>query len=225
MENMASAMRNGSAGREPPLRERKKQRTRQLIADTALELFLDRGFDAVTVADVARHAGVDTKTIYNYFAGKPDLVHHRLQDHEPELLDAIRERPAGESILAAYARSILGMQGFLHDDAATARLRAINRMIADSPTLLAHEEQAFAHLTASLAALIAAETGTRPTDVQPWVAAKALVGFQRAIVDYVRRETLAGTPNARLLRALRAQAKTGLGTLEHGLADYGIKPP
>jgi AcrR family transcriptional regulator len=53
------------------LREREKQRTRELIADTARELFLERGFDAVTVAEIAREADVDTKTVYNYFPANP----------------------------------------------------------------------------------------------------------------------------------------------------------
>ncbi len=52
---------------QPGLRERKKQRTRQLIADTAMRLFLEHGFDAVTIAEVARAAEVDAKTVYNYF--------------------------------------------------------------------------------------------------------------------------------------------------------------
>src|ERR687887_1251518 len=84
------------------LRERKKQRTRQLIADTAMRLFLERGFDAVTVAEVARAAEVDAKTVYNYFPSKPLLFYHRLEAFEAALLDAVRERGPGVSIVAAF---------------------------------------------------------------------------------------------------------------------------
>lgn len=208
---------------EPGLRERKKQRTRELIADTALQLFLERGFDAVTVAEVARAAEVDAKTIYNYFPSKPDLVYQRLEAFETDLLSAVREREPGESILTAFAAFVLGSQGMLADEDASGRLRALHEMITQSETLLAHEQQVFARFTASLAALIAGETGAQEDDVLPWLAAHALIGLHRSLVDYVRRGTIAGTPNARLARGLRTQAKKALAGLEHGFADYGIK--
>jgi AcrR family transcriptional regulator len=213
-----------SRSEQPGLRARKKQRTRELIADAALQLFLERGFDAVTVAEIARHADVDTKTVYNYFPSKPDLVYHRLEEFEQAMLDAVRGRAAGETILAAFARFVLDRQGLLADEYASERLRAVNRTILGSPALRAHEQQVFARFTASLAALVAQETGTRPTDVQPWVVANALIGLHRSLIDYVRRETLAGTPNQKLRRDLRAQAKKALAGLEQGLGDYGIKP-
>jgi AcrR family transcriptional regulator len=208
---------------EPGLRERKKQRTRELIADTALQLFLERGFDAVTVAEIAHAAEVDAKTIYNYFPSKPDLVYQRLEAFETDLLNAVRERKPGESILTAVAGFVLGSQGMLADEDASGRLRALHEMITQSETLLAHEQQVFARFTASLAALVAAETGAQEDDVLPWLAAHALIGLHRSLVDYVRRGTIAGTPNARLARDLRAQAKKALASLERGFADYGIK--
>jgi AcrR family transcriptional regulator len=205
------------------LRARKKERTRQLIADTAMRLFLERGFDAVTIAEIAETAEVDAKTIYNYFPSKPDLVYQRLEAFETGLLDAVRERQTGESILAAFARFALKAQGALAHEDASAQLRAVSEMIAGSDTLLAHEQQVFARYTASLAKLIAEETGARETDVEPWTVARALIGFHLTLVDYVRRGTLAGTPNAKLRRDLRTQARRALTSLEHGLADYGIK--
>jgi AcrR family transcriptional regulator len=205
------------------LRARKKERTRQAIADGAMQLFLERGFDAVTIAEVAEAAEVDAKTIYNYFPSKPDLVYHRLEDFETGLLGAVRTREQGDSILAAFARFSLGAQGLLGDEWASERLRAIARMITASDTLLAYEEQVFARYTASLATLIAEETDARPTDVEPAVVAHALIGLHRSLVDYVRRGTLAGTPNATLARQLRAQARRAVKRLEQGLAAYGSK--
>src|SRR5215471_1844789 len=159
-----------SVARQPGLRERKKQRTRELIADTALRLFLERGFEAVTITEIAQAADVDAKTIYNYFPSKPDLVFQRLEAFEQALLDAVRTRQAGESILAAFARFVLDLQGsLLAEEKASEQLRAISQMIVASPALLAHEEQVFASFTASLAALIAEETGARADDVHPSV--------------------------------------------------------
>ncbi len=204
------------------LRELKKRRTRELIADTAMRLFLERGFDAVTVVEIARAAEVAEKTVYNYFPTKEDLVYERLESFESALLAAIRGRKTGESFLAAFGRFILGSRGLLAAEDASEKLRAVSRMIAGSPALLAREEHVFARYTASLAALIAEETGARDDDVRPWVAANALMGVHRALVDYVRRETLAGTPNAKLARDVRVQGTRALAALERGLGDYGV---
>ena len=204
------------------LRELKKRRTRELIADTAMRLFLERGFGAVTVVEIARAAEVAEKTVYNYFPTKEDLVYERLESFESALLAAIRGRKPGESFLAAFGRFVLGSGGLLAAEDASEKLRAVSRMIAGSPALLAREEHVFARYTASLAALIAEETGARDDDVRPWVAANALMGVHRALVDYVRRETLAGTPNAKLARAVRVQGTRALAALERGLGDYGV---
>src|SRR5260221_324340 len=80
---------------EPGLRERKKLRTRQLIAETARGMFAERGFDAVPVTAIARAAEVSEATIYNYFPTKEDLVYHGMQAFENELLAAVRDRAAG----------------------------------------------------------------------------------------------------------------------------------
>ena len=207
----------------PGLRDRKKQRTRQLIAETALELFLERGFDAVTIADVARRAEVDVKTIYNYFPSKPDLVYHRLEAFGESLLDAIRSREQGESVLSAFARFLLTSRGLLADERAGERLRAMNEMLLASPTLRAHEEQVYAGFTASLAALLAEETQAEPNDVEPWVVAYALIGLHRSLVAYVRAGNRAGTPHTTLARRMHAQAKKGLTALEKGLSNYGVR--
>jgi AcrR family transcriptional regulator len=207
----------------PGLRERKKQRTRALIEDAALQLFLERGFDAVTIADVAERADVDVKTIYNYFPSKPDLVYHRLEELKDSLLDAVRSREPGESVLTAFSRFLLDVHGFLAEQQATATLRAVTEMILASPALLAHEELVYARFTVALADLLASETQARPADLEPSLVAHALIGVHRSLVAYVRSETLAGTPNAALARRVRAQAKRAVATLERGFGDYGIQ--
>src|SRR3954452_13637374 len=98
---------------EPGLRERKKQRTRQLIAETARALFVERGFDRVRVAEVARAAEVSEQTVFNYFATKEDLVFWRLGAFEAQLLSAIRERAPGEPALTAFGRFLLAQRGLL----------------------------------------------------------------------------------------------------------------
>jgi AcrR family transcriptional regulator len=212
---------------ETGLRERKKERTRRLIAETAVGLFLERGFDGVTVAEIARRAEVAEKTVFNYFPTKEDLVYWRLESFENELLDAIREREPRESILAAFGRFVLIRRGLLaeQDPAAIERLVALTRMITESPALLARERQIFDRYTASLAALIADETGAAAEDVEPWVVANALMGVHRALVDYTRRRVVAGARNPGLARDVRAQGKRALDAVERGLADLNPRSP
>jgi AcrR family transcriptional regulator len=206
------------------LRERKKEQTRQLIADTARELFAERGFDAVTVAEVARAADVSEATVFNYFPRKEDLVYGRLESFEDELLAAVRDRAPGESALKAFARFVLEPRGLLAGKNADEELLAITRMIAESPALLAREEEIFLRYTRSLASLLAEETGSRPDDVEPWVAANALMGVHRGLIVYVRGRVLAGRRNPRLAREVRAQGERALALLQSGLGRYAVKP-
>src|SRR3954462_661116 len=128
---------------EPGLRARKKAQTRDLIAETARRLFEERGFDAVTVAEVAREAEVAEKTVFNYFPAKEDLFYSRLEQFEEELLTAIRGRKSGQSVVGAFREFIARRRGALQieDDAeATKRMRTVNRVITESPALLAREQ-------------------------------------------------------------------------------------
>src|SRR6266516_4274234 len=209
----------------PGLRERKKQQTRQLIADTARRLFGERGFEDVTVAEVARAADVSEATVFNYFPTKEDLFYSGLEAFEEELLSAIREREGGESVLAAFGRFILKPRGLLasRDPEATERLAAIVRTIAESPALLAREQRILARYTDSLAAVIGAETAAKPDAIEPRVAASALIGVHRALLEYTLRQILAGTRNPLRSRRVRAEAKRALALLERGLGAYGIR--
>ncbi|HEV8105074.1 MAG TPA: TetR/AcrR family transcriptional regulator, partial [Gaiellaceae bacterium] len=94
---------NDRGGTQPGLRERKKQQTRRLLADTARQLFVDRGFDAVTVAEIAHAADVSEPTVRNYFPRKEDIVFSGLEGFEDELLTVIRKRPTGQTVFEAFA--------------------------------------------------------------------------------------------------------------------------
>jgi AcrR family transcriptional regulator len=211
------------------LRERKKEQTRQLIADTARRLFAERGFDAVTVAEVAREADVSEKTVFNYFPTKEELFYSRLEAFEEELLQAVRERAPGSSILAAVRGFLLAERGVLalrsdgSDEEATEQLRTVTRVITESPALLARERQVFARYEQALAALIATETGARPGAIEPPVAANALVGVHRALIGYVRERALAGAAASQVGREVRARARRAFDLLEEGLGDYGVR--
>jgi AcrR family transcriptional regulator len=204
--------------REPGLRERKKQQTRQAIREVALRLFAERGFEGVPVAEVAREANVSPATVFNYFPTKEDLFYERMEVFEEELLGAVRERKPGVSVLAAFRDFVLNVSGVLAEDSASEQVAMFARIVTESPALQERERQIFARYTQSLAGLIAEETGADQGDVEPWVAANALIGVHRALVDYVRRGSLAGHDNPALSRAVRAQGERAFALLEHGLA-------
>jgi AcrR family transcriptional regulator len=205
------------------LRERKKQKTRQLIAETARRLFAERGFEHVTVTEIAREAEVSPATVFNYFPTKEDLFYSRLEAFEEDLLRAIRNRGPGESVLAAFSGFLLGQGGVLTMDAPEAeeQLRTITRIIMESPALLARERQVFDRYAEALTKVLAEETGADAGDSVPRVVANALLGLHRALIDQVRREALAGTPVAKIRNQVRAGAERAIAQLEQGLADYG----
>jgi AcrR family transcriptional regulator len=209
---------------EVGLRERKKQQTRELIADTAHRLFADRGFDAVTVAQIAREANVSEVTVFNYFPTKEDLFFGGMQFFEERLLDAVRTRAPGESVLEAFRRPVLAGFPVLADHKRIKAIVAARNLISASPSLEAHEREIVARYTRLLAEQLAEEAGARPGEVEVMGVASALMGVQRAVADYVRSSVLDGMRGPKLVAAARAQAVRGFDRLEKGLADYGRKP-
>lgn len=89
------------------LRERKKARTRSAISAAAIALFLEHGFDKVTVADIAAAAEVSKPTLFSYFESKEALVLHRIADHQDESARVVLDRPAGVGPLAALEQHLL----------------------------------------------------------------------------------------------------------------------
>jgi AcrR family transcriptional regulator len=207
---------------EPGLRERKRQQTRQMIATTAFDLFTKRGFDAVTVGEVARHAEFSEATVFNYFPTKEDLVFAGLETFDAEVLEAIRDRDPEHSIPAAYRAYVLQPGGLVAatDPDSSRQLVTVAKMIAGSRSLRSRERQMQDDFTCSLARLIAEEMSAKRDDIQPWVIANALTGVHRALIEHVRSRALAGDSGARLGRRIRVQADRAFGTLERGLANY-----
>ena len=209
------------------LRERKKLRTRRLITETAMRLFAERGFDAVPVAAIARAAEVSEATVFNYFPTKEDLVYRGMEAFEDELLAAVRDRPAGESIVAAFGRFVLQPRGFLAapDEVSARFLIAVSKMIADSPALRAREREILDRYTASLAALIAADTAAEPGDLRPWVVARALIGTHQSLIQLVRQRLAEGPVKpGEVAREVVTRGREILELLERGLAGYGAEP-
>jgi AcrR family transcriptional regulator len=129
---------------EPGLRERKKQRTREAISEAAIALFLEHGFNQVSVAQVAEAAEVSKRTLFAYFPAKEELVVHRLADHATEAARVVRARPPGTTPLTALREHFL--TGLRERDPITGlndlpQVRALHRMILDAPALVARMER------------------------------------------------------------------------------------
>src|SRR5690349_22247567 len=92
---------------DPGLRERKKARTRQVIADAAARLFAQRGYEQVAVSEVAREAEVSEQTVYNYFQTKEQLVTDGDQLVQDEMCRLIRTRAPGTTPAAAVRGFVL----------------------------------------------------------------------------------------------------------------------
>jgi AcrR family transcriptional regulator len=206
------------------LRERKKQQTRQLIVTTAQRLFRERGFDTVTVAEVARAAEVSEGTVFNYFPSKEDIFYGGMEIFEERLIEAVRQRASGTSALDAFRRLVLDGTKVLAEEARADLIATAARVVTGSQDLQAREREIVARYTQALADLLAAQTGARAGDVEPLAMAAALMGVQRALVRFVRASVLSGVRGPKLARAARSQATRAFTRLERGLGDYCLRP-
>ena len=206
------------------LRERKKRQTRQQIFDAASRLFQQKGFDRVSVAEVARAADVSEVTVFNYFPTKEDLFYGGMQFFEEELIESVRRRPSGESALKAFRRKLLADTEQLGSkEGADAILRAA-RIVSASPALMARERDVIDRYTRKLADLLAEDTGAAGDDAELLSVAGALMATHRALVGHVRARVSAGIRGARLADEYRSQARRAFARLERGLGGYAVRP-
>jgi AcrR family transcriptional regulator len=206
----------------PGLRERKKQETRQAISDIATVMFVQRGFDAVTISQVAEAAGVSKMTVTNYFPRKEDLVFDRGEAIIASLASAVASRAPGESLLTAIRRDY--DQAVDRADVTLGLSSpAFATMIENSPVLSGRGLELLHRREQALGDAIAAETGR--DDPQQRVVAAYLASVHRVLYAEGSRRSLAGEPRAEILAALAAEAKRAFDRLEPSLGDYGIREP
>src|SRR5947208_2828335 len=168
------------------LRQEKKQHLRQAIADASLRLFVERGFEHVTVAEVAEAAGVSEKTVFNYFPTKEDLLFDEADARQAALLAAISDRQPNESIPAALRRAQVTDCGRMCNPG----FAVFARIIEESPALRAKELEVMAHFTQVLAEAIERELGVDDLDAR--IVASLLVGVHWQFFVTARKRALAG---------------------------------
>jgi AcrR family transcriptional regulator len=205
------------------LRETKKRRTRETIAAAAMELFAARGFDAVTVAEIARAAGVSEKTVFNYFPAKEDLVFEGGQERRAALIEAVRNRPPGASLLQPFReQTMLFLEQVEHDPVAS--IVAVPRLVMGSPALRDRLFVGWEREAHFLVPVIAREAGVGEDDLVPRVVARALAWTHRLVYRAAFTRLIAGEDQRAVAADLREQAGRAYDQLETGLTAYGRRP-
>jgi AcrR family transcriptional regulator len=202
------------------LRERKKQRTRQALSDTAIAMFLAAGFDQVAVADIAAAAEVSKPTLFKYFPTKEDLVLYRFADHEDEAARTVAGRHPGETPLAALRRQFL--DGLDRRDPVTGlndspEVLAFHRLLYSTPSLAARIPQFTARAEAALAAALREAAPTPADDIAPDVAAAQIIATQRVLALRTYHQIAAGHPADPLHPTAVAAAHQAFDLLATGL--------
>lgn len=157
-------------------------------------VIVERGFDGVTVSEIARAAELSEMTVFNYFPTKEDLVFGRMEFFEEQLVAAVQQRAPEESAVAAFGRMVLA-----DIDQLAARTEMIAKaamLIRASLALQAREREITARYTARLAGVFTAETGSADDDIEAWTAASALMAVHRGLLEHVRNAVLAGRRGA-----------------------------
>ena len=203
------------------LRERKKRATRDAIAATARRLFAKRGFDAVTVAEIAVAANVSEKTVFNHFATKEDLVFAGGDTRLAQLLAAIAQRPPGTSVLDVFRANSEAMLDTVAAGETDDSL-VVPRIVRDSPALQERLTVAWERGAEAVAAAIAEATGAGDDDIVPAVVARTLASTLITIFRAAFDGLLAGEDPAQLAARLRPQSARAYDQLAAGLGDYGV---
>jgi AcrR family transcriptional regulator len=153
------------------LRERKKQRTRELIIERALALFDERGFEHVTIADIAAAADIAPRTFFSYFPSKDAVVYHDFEAYFATMEAQMRERAGGATALDVLRDFVAGVveRMDLGDPAEQCR----RRVISASPALQQHDRELIGRFERLLADEMARDLGVDPDSPRAQVAAAA----------------------------------------------------
>ena len=199
--------------KEPGLRERKKQRTRQAIVDAAWRQYRQGGFNAVTVAAIARNADVSQRTFFTYFPTKEDVFLGDPQDRTDILLQALRHRDRSEPLLASVRTTVANLAAEVFQ-ASPASLRE-RRTLVEHPAIANRLRQRWDLWEQALATVIGEELQLTRDDPEPYVMAAAIIGTFRAFATVAARHEPATWP--RLM-------DRAFNVLEHGLTPVNTKP-
>ena len=202
------------------LREQHKRRTREAIGAAAMSLFFEHGYDAVTVAEVARQAGVSVATVFNYFDTKEDLFFDEVEPLQAALVDAVRHCPPGESVLLALQRQVYYQLTAGRADADADEVARFHAAIVESPDLQRREQHIQLQRRHALTRALAEALGAGAASLTAEMAAAQYLAAESVIGAELRSRLLSGQPlpEARahlqpLIGEVFSTLRTGLGPM------------
>jgi AcrR family transcriptional regulator len=201
------------------LRERKKREARQHISDVATRMFTQRGFEAVTVVEIAEAAGVAKATVTNYFPRKEDLLLDLQAEAEHLLVDALRERPPGQPVVEAIRALMHRLLAQRHAlSTAAPGMARFGRLIAESPALLSRAREQREHLESAVARLLTEETGD---PVRADLVARLLLAAATTVVVTSIRRLIAGEPATTVATDQEQVIDEAFDLLAAGIRTFG----
>jgi AcrR family transcriptional regulator len=210
---------------QPGRRERKREQTRRSIAEAAMRLFVERGFDEVTVAQVAEAADVSVNTVFNHFPTKEDLFFGSEETMESEFDRLASDRRPGEPVIAFLRRHLLEKIEQFHD---TSHARGdhghraeVRRVFQGSPALQVRAVHRHRGAEDALAASLAKDAGKGPNDPTPRLVANQVLALYASLFVEAERRRRAGECAKTIHAFLTSAAEAALDLLEHGVGDYG----
>jgi AcrR family transcriptional regulator len=185
------------------LRERKRQQIRQRLTQTAMALFLEHGFEATTLDDIAAAADISRRSFFHYFASKEDVVFAWQEESTAALIAAVAARPANESMLAAAENAISAMVRQIEPGEAIA-MACLKR---DNPALQARDQVKYEKLERALAEALGKRSGHKTESLQARLVAMIATGAMRIGGELWAAEGARANPEAlvkRIFAAIRA---------------------
>lgn len=166
------------------LRERKKQRTREALLRTALELFTTEGYERTTVDDIAEAVDVSQRTFFRYFAGKEEAALALMEVTVAHFLRSVRERPPQEAPMEALRQAVVEGWDTLNDAieaiAPVELYLRMCRVVESTPALLAAHLRRSVEVEEAIAAILAEREGVdMDTDPRPRLAVAVFGGVMR----------------------------------------------
>ena len=217
----------GAAATADSLRERKKAQLRQRLSDTATQMFLTRGYDAVRVIEIAAACEVSEKTVYNYFPTKESLVLDRWETTGQALRTGLSDpglHPA-DAVRNILADEVAALTAWLEAQSDTAAaiesVRRFGELIAATPALRAYHDETLRRLTMMTAGLLADRAGQAADDPEPQIAATALLGLWGVHFTALRKYLDAARTPGAIRDAVMADVDTATRLIRTGLDSYG----
>jgi AcrR family transcriptional regulator len=204
----------------PGLRERKKQQTRLEISDIATRMFIERGFEAVTVAEIAAAANVSVNTVFNYFSTKEELFFDRTEAIRWSS-SVVRERRRGESAVMALRRAFRKM--LKSERLVLPNMRHFVATVENSSALSAHVRLLVEQSEMDLARALCAEAGVAEGDAKARTVAALSSALITLLLREARRGILDGLPDATLRAALGKLGEQGFELLMAAAGDYCVR--